>query len=145
MSAFYKSYNARINSDLDEMGELVGDALNFIREEYRVDNKTHLFEIRVILSELVLNGIRHGNKEDRNKDVKLSLTSSPGDCIYITVEDEGPGYDYNYIIKHCKCCESMFELYDAKETGRGILIVNSLSERLIFNTKGNKITAVKRI
>ena len=116
------------------MGNLVGDALNFIRNECRINDEIELFEIKVILNELVLNGIMHGNREDRKKSVKVHLSLKEDDHIYITVEDEGSGYDYKQVIESCE--------FSMKETGRGILIVRELS-RLIFNSAGNRITVVK--
>ena len=77
------------------------------------------------------------NREDRKKSVKLHLALKEDDHIYITVEDEGPGYDYKQVIESCEL--------SMKETGRGILIVRELSERLIFNNAGNRITVVKRV
>lgn len=137
MQVSLKDFYSRIPSDLGLMGNLVGDALNFIRNECRINDEIELFEIKVILNELVLNGIMHGNREDRKKSVKVHLSLKEDDHIYITVEDEGPGYDYKQVIESCEL--------SMKETGRGILIVRELSERLIFNNAGNRITVVKRV
>jgi serine/threonine-protein kinase RsbW len=137
MQVSLKDFYCRIPSDLGLMGNLVGDALNFIRNECRISDEIELFELKVIMNELVLNGIMHGNREDRKKSVKLHLALKEDDHIYITVEDEGPGYDYKQVIESCEL--------SMKETGRGILIVRELSERLIFNNAGNRITVVKRV
>ena len=45
----------------------MGTALNFIRNECRINDEIELFEIKVIMNELVLNGIMHGNREDRRR------------------------------------------------------------------------------
>lgn len=137
MQVSLKDFYSRIPSDLGLMGNLVGDALNFIRNECRINDEIELFELKVIMNELVLNGIMHGNREDRKKSVKLHLALKEDDHIYITVEDEGSGYDYKQVIESCE--------FSMKETGRGILIVRELSERLIFNSAGNRITVVKRV
>lgn len=137
MQVSLKDFYCRIPSDLGLMGNLVGDALNFIRNECRINDEIELFELKVIMNELVLNGIMHGNREDRKKSVKLHLALKEDDHIYITVEDEGSGYDYKQVIESCEL--------SMKETGRGILIVRELSERLIFNNAGNRITVVKRV
>lgn len=133
-----KSFNAKIPSDVSVMRNLISDALNFIRNECRVNDEIELFEIKVILNELVLNSIMHGNREDRRKVVKLYLSLTEDSHIHITVEDEGPGYDYTHVVEG-------YNSLPTSETGRGILIVKNLSERLIFNSAGNRVTVVKKI
>jgi serine/threonine-protein kinase RsbW len=132
-----KDFYSRIPSDLSLMGNLVRDALNFIKNECRVNDEFELFELKVILNELVLNGITHGNREDSRKSVTLHLSLKADNHIYITVEDEGPGYDYKQVLERNE--------FSTSETGRGILIVKKLTEKLIFNSTGNRITAVKRV
>ena len=56
MQVSLKDFYCRIPSDLGLMGNLVGDALNFIRNECRISDEIELFELKVIMNELVLNG-----------------------------------------------------------------------------------------
>ena len=99
-----------------------------------------MFEIKVILNELLQNAIRHGNKEDSSKEVKIRA-GIDNSFVYFIIEDEGKGFDIN-----CNGqSESFMDICDLKENGRGILIVKNLCDRVKYNSKGNKIVVLKMI
>ena len=52
------------------------------------------FELKVILNELILNAIKHGNKNEFSKKVKISVSISKSGYVFFLIEDEGEGYDY---------------------------------------------------
>lgn len=84
------------------------------------------------MSEAVINSIEHGNQNDRNKLVTIKITCEPS-LIHVQIQDEGKGFNFSNIenpilTKNLK-----------KESGRGIYIIKSLSDSLIYNEKGNEI------
>ncbi len=92
-----------------------------------------IFDIKLILNELIVNGVIHGNQCISSKCVKL-LLEVKNNKIKIQVEDEGHGINYD------------FESYDPGKLsccGRGLVIVNGLSDE--FYIQKNKVTAVKNI
>ena len=84
------------------------------------------------ISEAVLNAIEHGNRNDRKKNVliKLGYTNSK---IFMEIMDEGDGF--NYLDLEDPTVKPNIK----KESGRGIHIIKSLSDSIVFNKKGNSI------
>jgi serine/threonine-protein kinase RsbW len=124
-------YSGTVCSDLEMIKSFIDDILKKLNKII-VNNDT-MFDIKLILNELVINGVLHGNDAIISKCVKLSLEVEE-DKITIQVEDEGKGIDYDcksYDPDSLKCC------------GRGLVIVNGLSDE--FYIQKNKVIAVKRI
>lgn len=95
-----------------------------------------VFAVRLALDEALANAIKHGNDGDPEKTVTIRFCF--GDAtITITVRDEGPGFDYSEIPD---CTQP-----DRLEipSGRGLLIMKSYMDRVIFNETGNEVTMVK--
>jgi serine/threonine-protein kinase RsbW len=119
----------KIKSDINLVNDIVGEVLSLIDNKIGEDN---LFDIKLILSELIINSIKHGNKNDINKNTDI--------CLYIddkyvemSVGDEGTGFTYLKNLDACTFCES----------GRGLLLVEGLSD--MFIVCKNMITSIKYI
>ena len=124
-------YSGVVCSDLDMIKNFVDEVLNKIGK--LIKNNDTMFDIKLILNELVINGVFHGNSCISSKCVKLSLELKENK-ITIQVEDEGTGVDFD------------FNTYDPTELncgGRGLVLVNGLSDE--FYIQKNKVTAVKHI
>lgn len=140
-----KAYHAQIPSDSRDLCSIVEDIILFIKEYIGVLPEDYLFEVKVILNELIINAMKHGNKGDKNKLVNIITGLSEMDHIYIIIEDQGEGCDYEYFLNRRCCLEDMSESCSLQETGRGIFIVKSLCDRLKFNKRGNKVIVLKKI
>ena len=90
-------------------------------------------KILIATVEAVNNSIVHGNKEDINKHVYVNLKIQ-GDKIYITVEDEGNGFDYSHVPDPTKP-ENVENIH-----GRGIYLMQHLADDVSFNAKGTIVT-----
>lgn len=88
---------------------------------YLHDEKT-LYDLRLIVTELMVNGVRHGNMENFNKLISLCAVLSD-DKVTIKVKDQGSG------IKVHKCSCSDF----TKTNGRGLFIVEHIADKIIYN------------
>ncbi|WP_245149634.1 ATP-binding protein [Peptoniphilus raoultii] len=109
---------------------------NFIEKTLKklntyIDDKDLLFDIKLILSELVVNGALHGNCSDSHKKVYLKVMID-SQSIIIIVRDEGEGID----IEEIKC-DSL------SCSGRGLMIVEALTDKLILNN--NEVIAIKSL
>jgi hypothetical protein len=130
MNTLYK-FKGSVNSDLSLIKSFLDSAImdldSFIKDEEK------LFDIKVILNELVINGAMHGNEEDLNKKVCLKLILDD-DSLKIIVKDEGRGVDFDTSLYNCteKSCN-----------GRGLLIVEALTDQLILNK--NEVIAIKNL
>jgi len=134
-----------IDSDFKKVRAAVSDVVSYLRAHLGEIEECSLYEIRVILNELILNGIKHGNKEDSNKRVRISVYIDDESFANFTVEDEGEGYNYRYLLcRHCHPSGDA-EAYDIKETGRGMLLVKNLCDRIEFNREGNRVKVCKKL
>lgn len=135
-----KLCDLRIASELCNIRNSVNNIVEFILDCHGQLREDTLFEIKVILNELLQNAIKHGNKEDVTKQVKVR-TGIDNHYVYFIVEDEGDGFD-------CDCerqSEALLDLFQMKENGRGILIVKNLCDKVKYNCKGNKIVVLKSL
>ena len=96
-----------------------------------ITNKEIIFDIKLILNELVINGAIHGNSCINSKCVSLSL-ELVNDKMTIEVKDEGQGIDYDV---------SGYDPTDLLYGGRGL--VYGLSDE--FYIDKNRVVAIKHI
>jgi serine/threonine-protein kinase RsbW len=95
--------------------------------------------ISLAILEAVDNAIKHGNESSKEKKVELKLEIKPG-LLKFKVLDEGQGFDYAAIPDPTDPLQSTFG-----ERGRGLFIIRSMSDEVIFNDKGNEITMLFKI
>lgn len=130
MDTLYK-FKGFVNSDLSLIKNFLDSAMKDLNPYIRDQEK--LFDIKVILNELVVNGAMHGNEEDLNKKVCLKLILDR-DSLKIIVKDEGRGVDFDTTLYDCT---------QKKCNGRGLLIVEALTDQLILND--NEVIAIKNL
>ena len=120
--------NTQFQSNLKTAQLVINDILSNIDKKL---DKNHMFDVKLILNELISNCVIHGNEKDETKQINLffSLNSN---IIKIKVSDEGKGFS----LIHCKS-----NLMD--ENGRGLMLVKGLSDKFLI--KGNTITVLKSI
>lgn len=124
-------YKGSVRSDLNDTKTFIKKVLNKI--ENIIHDKDILFDLKLILNELIINSVIHGNQCNGNKYVELFL-EIVGDTIRIEVTDEGNGINFdvsNYNPTELKCC------------GRGLVIVDGLSDEIYIDN--NRIVAIKYI
>jgi serine/threonine-protein kinase RsbW len=85
------------------------------------------------LSEAVINGIVHGNRQSPEKKVYINLEVIENKRLIFTVSDEGEGFDFNNL-PDPTAPENLENL-----TGRGVFIIKKLADQCIFNSKGNEL------
>lgn len=56
--------------------------------------------------------------------------------VWITIQDEGPGFDVGAAIERCNDPESLLA------SGRGLLLMRAFSDELFYNATGNEVTLV---
>ncbi|SHH50842.1 serine/threonine-protein kinase RsbW [Anaerosphaera aminiphila DSM 21120] len=130
MNVIYK-FKGSVQSDLNQVKPFIENTL--INLEKHICNEELMFDLKLILDELVINGVLHGNRENHRKCVFLNITVNE-EAIVIRVKDEGFGIEYDfdaYDFRELKCC------------GRGLLLVKALTDRLELNN--NEIIVVKNI
>ncbi|WDV46255.1 ATP-binding protein [Clostridiaceae bacterium M8S5] len=127
----YYLIDEQINSSIEDAKKVLYTVNKEIAK--LINNNMLLFEIRIILDELVYNSIKHGNKYDENKKVNIKIEITKNQ-IKMQVCDEGEGI---------KCDKNRYNPLDFKECGRGIVLVKGLSDE--FKIEGTKAISIKYI
>lgn len=93
----------------------------------------HYGNILIALTEAINNAITHGNKFDAAKKVNVEMESSPNELCF-TISDEGEGFDFDNIP------DPTLPENITKINGRGVFLMKSLADEVIFDEKGTKTT-----
>jgi serine/threonine-protein kinase RsbW len=99
-------------------------------------DKDDVFAVHLALEEAFLNAVKHGNKMDPNKEVKIDY-SIDLDKIEISLTDEGNGFEPSSVADP-RCGEDLY-----KPGGRGLLLMNSYMDVVKFNERGNSLYMVR--
>lgn len=123
-------YRGSVCSELDAIKDFVNDTLDNLKNI--LDDSDLMFDLKLILNELIVNGALHGNECLVSKSVELCLEICENKLI-IQVKDEGDGIsDFDL---------ARYNPTDLKSWGRGLVLVNGLSDE--FYIDENKVIAVK--
>ncbi len=91
----------------------------------------------IALDEAFVNAVKHGNKNDPNKLIRVGAELSPKEASF-TIEDEGEGFDVQSIPDPCDPA-NLF-----KTSGRGVLLIYNIMDEVEYNAQGNRVKMVKR-
>lgn len=120
------SYSGEFLSDFSvislKIEKIIKDLSDILCEEC-------LLETRLIINELLINAILHGNRSMRQRLVRFSIAVDKG-VIEIKVADEGGGINRRRESSGVLLC-----------TGRGLTLVENLSEELFINK--NQVRVLK--
>ena len=88
--------------------------------------------ILISVTEAVNNAIIHGNRNDESKTVRISLKKQE-ESLAIRVSDEGRGFDFRSLPDPTtpECLE--------KCGGRGVFLMQQLSDRIKFDNNGSTV------
>ncbi|MDY3052656.1 MAG: ATP-binding protein [Ndongobacter sp.] len=120
-------YSGTVTSEIASVCSLVSKIVEELKPALE---PSKLFDLRLVLSELMINGCEHGNLNDRRKVVTLNLMVTD-QRIDIVVRDEGSGfcYDVHSPSPQWTSC-----------SGRGLRIVSSLCD--IMEVKESMVRCV---
>jgi serine/threonine-protein kinase RsbW len=91
----------------------------------------------IALDEAFVNAVKHGNKSDPSKLVRITAELTPQEASF-TVEDEGEGFDIKQIPDPCDPA-NLF-----RTSGRGVLLIYNIMDEVEYNAQGNRVKMVKR-
>lgn len=122
-----KSITIQVPSLVDNI-RIVESFIDNAKEKHNISDDIY-GNIMIAITEAVNNAIRHGNKEDKSKLVRLSLILDNNHVRFI-VEDEGEGFNYEDLND-----PTAPENLD-KPGGRGIFLMKHLSDGVKFSQEG---------
>lgn len=121
-------YSKTIRSDLKDIDDAVTNVLNKLSEV--IKDEELMFDVRLVINEIVINSYEHGNKCDIQKGIHLRVCVNL-DCIEINVQDEGDGINYIF---------NEDGNINMTTSGRGLSIVSKLVHSLEIDK--NRVNAI---
>ncbi|MEI6206162.1 MAG: ATP-binding protein [Desulfuromonadales bacterium] len=107
-------------------------------DSYEGDREDLASQINTVLTEALVNAIKHANDSDPTKDILVRINISDKE-LAIRVFDTGNGFDLNMV--PCPCFDS-----DApNEKGRGLFIIRSLMDSVVYKrTNDGNVLEMKK-
>jgi serine/threonine-protein kinase RsbW len=116
----------------------VVDVFNQIQPALQANNfsEEDIFAVHLSLEEAFINAVKHGNKMEPRKAVKVDYSIEP-DKVEICMTDEGDGFDPE-VIPDPRYGDNLY-----KPAGRGMLLMRSFMDVLEYNQKGNSLRMIR--
>lgn len=123
------SIQITVTSEYNLVDRIIHECRDFL---YRY-NVTQQSNVNLLIRELVINAIEHGNKCKKDKKIEVKLESIRNNMFKLAVEDEGDGFNYTQL---------SFDLPENPQQtrNRGFALINLFSDKIDFNDKGNQVT-----
>jgi len=125
----------RFPSDFNESRGVRKRILSEIERQHYVPDA--IFAITLALDEALINAIKHGNKLDPTKTVKVEATITPTQTEII-IEDEGPGFD-RASIPDPTTEDNLHRLH-----GRGLMLIEAYMDEVEYSNGGRRLRMVRR-
>lgn len=105
----------------------IGEDLAHQLDGYNGDKQALADSINVVLTEAMVNAIKHANEGDPDKTVEVRITITDNDLL-IRVYDSGQGFDLSTIP------DPVFDNIEfIEDRGRGVFIIRSLMDSVNYN------------
>ena len=95
-----------------------------------------LFGVKLALEEAIINAMKHGNRNDKAKSVKVKFAVDDEKAV-ISVLDDGDGFQPEEVPN--PTLDENLEV----EHGRGLFLMRAYMDDVRFSEKGNEVTLVK--
>ena len=116
---------------LTENIRMIESFIDNAKDRFHLDDDIY-GNIMIAVTEAVNNAIKHGNSNDKAKNVHLSLSLDES-MIKFVVKDEGTGFDYANL-PDPTAPENI-----EKPGGRGIFLMKHLSDEVEFKDAGREV------
>lgn len=122
--------NFELNSSLQ-----LNDFVDLLLEP--LNGSQYSYNIKLGLHEALINAVKHGNKLDPNKSIRVRRIITPNWCVW-QIQDQGNGLEIKKRLY--KLPEKLTSL-----NGRGLYIINECFDDIRWSNKGNRLQlALKR-
>lgn len=122
-------------SDLTLMNSVLGYLLDRVAKLGLIQmEQSNLF---VALDEAFVNAVKHGNRNDPSKLLRVTAELSVHEAIF-TIEDEGDGFD----VREIPDPRDPANLF--KSSGRGVLLIYNIMDEVEYSERGTRLKMVKR-
>lgn len=134
-----KLYQYNRYSECDELYDDIKKRLSYL--DY---TETEINQIYISLEEMCLNAFNHGNRNDENKCVEISVDINCSHACF-SVTDEGNGFDPDKVVDPVLSLETLLDRDEEEKYthGRGIWITKHHMDSVVYTKKGNSVKIVK--
>ena len=122
--------NLKLKTHIDSLFQ-VEKLIEEIKEKGVISDDSY-GNVMVCVTEAVNNSIFHGNKEDANKSIDLSVEYNENELVF-DIRDEGEGFDFEHIP------DPTLPENIEKLSGRGVFLIKSLADEVEFFNNGTEI------
>jgi len=134
-----QNWREKIEFEIPSLISLMHSILDYLMK--RVEKSgvidTENSNLFIALDEAFVNAVKHGNKFDTTKLVRIIAEVSTKEARF-TIEDEGEGFNIAEIPDPTDA-ENLF-----KASGRGVLIIHNVMDEVHYNERGNRLEMVKK-
>lgn len=116
---------------IDENIRIIESFIDNAKEKFNLDDEIY-GNIMIAVTESVNNAIKHGNKQNKSKNVSISLSLNEN-ILMFRIEDQGLGFDFNNLPDPTSP-ENL-----NKPSGRGIFLMKHLSDEVNFHNDGRVV------
>ena len=121
-------------SELERIREAEGEVLGRLGElGYGEDDR---FAVRLALEEALVNAMKHGNRMDASRRVRVAYRAS-AEQVEIHVADEGEGFD------PAQVPDPTADENLSKPSGRGIMLMRCYMDEVTYVCEGREVHMVK--
>jgi serine/threonine-protein kinase RsbW len=131
-SAAWNQLNLKSTAEVSGCVQSLMDALTPLQYPERT-----LFGIRLSLEEAIVNAIRHGNRNDPAKTVRIRYQLDELQFL-IEIQDEGPGFDPEAVP------DPLAPQNLERPGGRGVFLMRHYMTWVAYNERGNCVTMCHR-
>jgi len=119
----------------------IGEDLALHLQEYKGDRQALAYHLNLVLTEAMVNAIRHANANNPKEEVVIRITISDRELV-ILVFDHGQGFDIGSITEPADTDSGLI-----KEHGRGLFIMRSLMDSVEYRkvNGGNVLEMRKKL
>tara|TARA_Y100000766_G_C18668222_1_gene488652 strand:+ start:100 stop:543 length:444 start_codon:yes stop_codon:yes gene_type:complete len=122
------------NFELDSSLQL-NEFVDLLLEPIKTSNSSYL--IKLGLHEALMNAVKHGNKLDPKKNIRVRRIITPNWCVW-QIQDQGTGVEIKK--RNYKLPKKISNV-----NGRGLYIINECFDDIRWSNKGNRLQlALKR-
>lgn len=134
-----KDLREKIEFEVPSFVSLMHDILDYLMKRVEKSGVVNpeTSNLFVALDEAFVNAVKHGNKFNAEKLVRITAEVSKEEARF-TIEDEGEGFNVTEI-PDPRNPENLF-----KTSGRGVLFIYNIMDEVKYNDRGNRLTMIKK-
>ena len=113
-----------VTSSFEKLESVIDESQSFV--EAHLDDDDLTYQVVLLVSEAVTNAIKHGNRFDDGKQVRLEIVIRE-DRVIVCVQDEGQGFDPEAIENPLDESNLM------RESGRGLFLMKRIADVVTYD------------